>query len=405
MIIGSLSLLLFLCVGYAAFSTNLSLTAKGNIKERNNLYVSSNGSDTTGNGTINKPYATIQKAYDSAWQNSTIYVMDDINQTSTVTMNENKNIILTSYNNNGEISSIIRNNNYTNYLIEQTQGTLTLNNITVDGNNVPSNNALLSVTKLTLNTGTTIKNGINNQGLSGAIELKISNNTSYLTIDGATISNNQGVYGGAIHSVQNTMINILDGKITNNTSTNAGGAIYMNGNAKITGGEISNNKTIDANNGGAIAMISSTTATENNELIINGGIIKNNSAYQGGAIILYTNSSQYHAIMKIEGGQLIENNANGGGGGCALIYHNSELIMTGGTISNNTAVTYGGGIRVEGGTFTLNGGIIKNNDSNTDGGISVSNHLGYTASYNYIQGTVCGNTPANKYETSATCPN
>lgn len=33
LIIGSISLLLFLCVGYAAFSTNLSLTAKGNIKE------------------------------------------------------------------------------------------------------------------------------------------------------------------------------------------------------------------------------------------------------------------------------------------------------------------------------------------------------------------------------------
>ena len=32
LIIGSMSLLLFLCVGYAAFSTNLSLKAKGNIK-------------------------------------------------------------------------------------------------------------------------------------------------------------------------------------------------------------------------------------------------------------------------------------------------------------------------------------------------------------------------------------
>ena len=35
LIIGSLSILLFLCVGYAAFSTNLSLTAKGNIKDIN----------------------------------------------------------------------------------------------------------------------------------------------------------------------------------------------------------------------------------------------------------------------------------------------------------------------------------------------------------------------------------
>ena len=34
LIIGSLSLLLFLCVGYAAFSTNLSITAKGNVKEK-----------------------------------------------------------------------------------------------------------------------------------------------------------------------------------------------------------------------------------------------------------------------------------------------------------------------------------------------------------------------------------
>lgn len=33
LIIGSLSLLLFLCVGYAAFQTNLNITAKGNIKE------------------------------------------------------------------------------------------------------------------------------------------------------------------------------------------------------------------------------------------------------------------------------------------------------------------------------------------------------------------------------------
>lgn len=34
LIIGSLSLLLFLCIGYAAFQTNLSITAKGNIKEK-----------------------------------------------------------------------------------------------------------------------------------------------------------------------------------------------------------------------------------------------------------------------------------------------------------------------------------------------------------------------------------
>lgn len=37
LIIGSLSLLLFLCVGYAAFSTNISLKAKGNIKDKSRV--------------------------------------------------------------------------------------------------------------------------------------------------------------------------------------------------------------------------------------------------------------------------------------------------------------------------------------------------------------------------------
>ena len=37
LIITSLSLLLFLCVGYAAFSTNLSITAKGNVKEKSRV--------------------------------------------------------------------------------------------------------------------------------------------------------------------------------------------------------------------------------------------------------------------------------------------------------------------------------------------------------------------------------
>ena len=36
-IMSTLSLLLFLCVGYAAFSTNLTLTAKGNIKEKSRV--------------------------------------------------------------------------------------------------------------------------------------------------------------------------------------------------------------------------------------------------------------------------------------------------------------------------------------------------------------------------------
>lgn len=47
LIIGSLSLLLFLCVGYAAFNTNLSITAKGNIKEKSRIIQSWSNTDQT----------------------------------------------------------------------------------------------------------------------------------------------------------------------------------------------------------------------------------------------------------------------------------------------------------------------------------------------------------------------
>ena len=47
LIIGSLSLLLFLCVGYAAFSTNLSITAKGNIKEQTRVIQAWTSTDQT----------------------------------------------------------------------------------------------------------------------------------------------------------------------------------------------------------------------------------------------------------------------------------------------------------------------------------------------------------------------
>ena len=46
-IISTLSLLLFLCAGYAAFSTNLSLTAKGNVKEKSRVIQSWSNTDQT----------------------------------------------------------------------------------------------------------------------------------------------------------------------------------------------------------------------------------------------------------------------------------------------------------------------------------------------------------------------
>ena len=376
LIIGSLSLLLFLCVGYAAFSTNLTLKARGNIKERNNLYVSSNGSDTKGNGTINKPYATIQKAYDSAWQNSTIYVMDDITQAEKTTMDENKDVILTSYSQTGDINSIIRSNNLTTHLIDVQDGILTLKNITINGNDVPSQDSMINVaSEVYMEEGTLITKANNINDWGGGFSV----NGGTLTMNGGSISGN---------------------------NTNAGGtAIFVFGDHQ-EGDNVENNKQ--------------------GTLILNNGTISNN---RGGNGIIWSAGT-----MRINGGTINNNFSSR----FSILFSAGEFVMTNGTISNNTLESNEelGGIvactqyiNIKG-TMLMTGGIIENNKSNVTGGIHVGStsemaltldggsimnntstgYFGgieefYPDTYTYKSGVVCGNTPANQYETSATCPN
>ena len=114
-IVSTLSLLLVLTVGYAAFSTTLSLKAKGNIQPRNNLYVSANGSDDTGNGTKNKPYKTINKAYEVAEDTATINILTDLTINKEAYFNE-KNITIQSAEGIDPVS-LIRDSNYDGSLL------------------------------------------------------------------------------------------------------------------------------------------------------------------------------------------------------------------------------------------------------------------------------------------------
>ncbi|MBQ7521801.1 MAG: DUF2190 family protein, partial [Clostridia bacterium] len=55
------------------------------------------------------------------------------------------------------------------------------------------------------------------------------------------------------------------------------------------------------------------------------------------------------------------------GGG---VYVDGTFVMTGGTISGNTALSNGGGILLLGGSANITGGIIENNTAKIGGGIS-----------------------------------
>ena len=274
---------------------------------KRDLYVSTSGSDTTGYGTISKPYATLTRAYDSATstQEATIYIMNKVTQADTTNMDDNKKIILTSYSESDDINSLVRSSSLTSYMIYQTNGNLTLKNITIDGNNIAAQWAMVFIgSDASIEDGTTLRNANNQNDWGGAIWV----NGGVLTMNGGELSNNKTVAGGSavfvspeavtavVHHLGTFIMN--DGIITNNTAFN--GAIYNGGNTTINNGTISNN-TAELWGGGIWS---------NGTLRITGGIITEN--------------------------KVIGNTAGNWGGGGVLYQRGSTFTQTGGTITSNT---------------------------------------------------------------------
>lgn len=256
--------------------------------------------------------------------------------------------------------------------------------------------------KITMEDGAVIRNNTNrNYELGGGILLgngsiftmnggEISGNTangggvaiigSTMVMNGGKISNNstykttgQGSYGAGVYVAdyanasggdilfkpKPASFEMNGGKITGNKALDYGGGIltFPQQGEKITininkNGEISENQ-VTKGSGGAIAAFFGVT-----ELNVNGGTLTKNSAKNyGGGVFLYqaTNAT-------ISKGMISENKAYKGGGVC--LYYNSAAKQTGGSIENNVAVEGGG---VYGGTYTMTGGVIKdNNNSLTD---------------------------------------
>ena len=149
------------------------------------------------------------------------------------------------------------------------------------------------------------------------------------------------------------------GKITGNKALDYGGGVltFPQQGEKITininkNGEISENQ-VTKGSGGAIAAFFGVT-----ELNVNGGTLTKNSAKNyGGGVFLYDATN-----VTISGGTISENKASQGGG--VYLWPTSAANQTGGSIENNVANAGGG---VYGGTYTMTGGVIKdNNNSLTD---------------------------------------
>ena len=280
--------------------------------------------------------------------------------------------------------------------IELKSGAILENNKAAQfGSGILANNGV----KITMENGAVIRNNTNsNYELGGGILLgngstftmnggEISGNTanggggvaiigSTMVMNDGVISNNstyrtsgQGSYGAGVYvadyanasggdilfAAQPASFEMNGGKITGNTALDYGGGVltFPQKNQKITininNGEISGNKVTEGS-GGAVAAFFGVT-----ELNIKGGTLTGNSAYQfGGGVFLYGTTN-----VTISGGTISENKALRGGGGVCL-REGSAVTQTGGSIENNVAKVGGG---VYGGTYTMTGGVIKDNNN------------------------------------------
>lgn len=278
-------------------------------------------------------------------------------------------------------------------------GNLTLDNCEIYGNESSLHGGGLSLITGIRVTGITcrlvnskIHNNTSKNGNAGGVYIEGGN---LIMEDGSSIIENtsNAGFGGGIYSsiyehegtVYNGTVTINGGEVSNNSAMYGGGGVYIDsGDFTITGGKISENTTSSIDGEGGGVYVKDGTFTIENDALIS----KNTSCGNGGGVFAEG------GIITINGGSISENifSNNSSGGGGIYLTDTAHLTMTGGKISNNypegkdlSNDTFGGGVYVSGGTFTMAGGEISNNYGFYGGGVATD------GSFSMSGGTISGN--------------
>ncbi len=180
-----------------------------------NVYVSSNGNDSTGNGSSSRPYATIQTAYNKVASGGTINLMSNITLSETVNISK----ALTLQSNGSSRYTIYRDANMNQNGNEGTRlfgggGNITFRNLVFDGQGYTMPNALIEVFGQVVMENVIIQNGYSPGNPGGGIV--ISNPSAHLTIYNSTITNCTGTGGGGIYVYNGGKLNATNVSFTNN---------------------------------------------------------------------------------------------------------------------------------------------------------------------------------------------
>lgn len=301
---------------------------------KRSFYVSSNfgssvpdASDTKGDGSMAKPFATVQKAVD------TIAVSGDTSKKYTIYVD-------------GTVEPTYADTDLSDETFISIKGTTASNlDLTIKGLSADAR-AVLNAKQKDRNYGRVLT--------SKDTSLTLEN----LKITGGKVNDSGGIY---IISGNLTLKNCV---VTKNESSNGGGGIQFDGEKLIV-----ENSEISGNNGdpGGIWVKEDCAQTK-----IKSSNIKYNSASSGGGGLKLAGTST------IEDCKITDNTAesdDGGGGGLILAFSNKSCKIINSVIKNNTAGENGGGIYINGGTLSLESGaaISENTAGENGGAIYVTN--------------------------------
>lgn len=184
-------------------------------------------------------------------------------------------------------------------------------------------------------------------------------NDSNVSLKGGSIIHNKSGQGAGVYlSISKLFINGESCQITQNTVTTEpspkdmrgeGGGIYLiYSEAEIESGTINKNTAIAAapdENGNIQGGLGGAISAKYSRVTIKGDAkIRNNSAGNRGGAIYTEGTNNDSSLLNIEGGTISGNHVNGSGAGIFAICsrgnkHNMDVIISGGTITNNYSGT------------------------------------------------------------------
>ena len=360
------------------------------------IYVSESGDDSAA-GDESAPLKTIGAAFTKAADGDTICLLSDIKLVGNLVLTGDKSVTLAGKADETAKKITYQKDTSTDlYMIEVgvENGTATATNLTLENMTIDAEAQdircirVCPESQLTLENGATVCNGraVHRSGHSGNTGtndwgggIVVDSTAKLIMNDGSAVTDCFAEQGGGIYLSGEMELNggMLSGNTavgdyfdTDHTQSAHGGAILIRANradydesydapAKLTmtGGNIQNNKAASDRSafGGAVAILGTpkNSVDLTNEFIMTGGTISGNTAGYGGAISVYAADRYWNgnASVKISGNaEITQNTGRNGGGAIALWTSKAD--------DYSSTVEMSGGTISDNKTFSKGGGVF-----------------------------------------------